>query len=112
MIFMNFARYVETELVTVSIMEEDVVLVVDNSFDDQLSLSVGIIYKSFIKLSNLFLYIYIYIILFEYSTITGHKIRPTHVSAKKNVRIMKIRYARSKRKQEVSLVNIADFKSV
>ena len=38
---MKFARYAVTELATVSIMEEDVVLVVDNSFGDQLSLSVG-----------------------------------------------------------------------
>ena len=48
---MKFARYAATELVTVSIMEEDVVLAVDNSFDDQLSLSVGIIYKCVLKLT-------------------------------------------------------------
>ena len=48
---MKFARYVETELATVSIMEEDVVLVVDNSFDDQLSLLVGTVCIVDIKLS-------------------------------------------------------------
>ena len=51
-------------------------------------------------------------ILFEYSTITGHQIIPIPVYAKKNVPIMKIHSAQSKKKQEVSLVNIADFKSV
>ena len=44
--------------------------------------------------------------------ITGHQSIPIPVYAKKNVPIMKIRSAQSKKKQEVSLVNIADFKSV
>ena len=57
---MKFARYVETELATVSIMEEDVVLVVDNSFDDRLSLSVGIVCLDDIKISYYFLYLYTY----------------------------------------------------
>ena len=114
MIFMNFARYVETELVTVSIMEEDVVLAVDNSFDDQSSLSVGIIYICVIKPTYSFNRIFLHTtrILFEYSMITGHQSIPIPVYAKKNVPIMKIHSAQSKKKQEVSLVNIADFKSV
>ena len=48
---MKFARYAETELATVSTMVEDVVLVVDNSFDDQWSLSVGIVCMVDIKQS-------------------------------------------------------------
>ena len=48
---MKFARYAVIELAIVSTMEEDVVLAVDNSFDDQLSLSVGIIYKCVLKLT-------------------------------------------------------------
>ena len=112
---MKFARYAVTELATVSIMEEDVVLVVDNSFDDQLSLSVGIVCLDNIKISYYF-YCHIFIftkpILLEYSKITGHQIKLIHASAKKNVPIMKIRSAQSKKKQEVYLVNIVGFKNV
>ena len=61
---MKFARYVETELATVSIMEEDVVLVVDNSFDDRLSLSVGIVCLDDIRISYYFLAISIAISLY------------------------------------------------
>ena len=110
---MKFARYVETELATVSIMEEDVVLVVDNSFDDRLSLSVGIVCLDNIKISYyFFIFILTKLILLKYSTITGHQIKLIHASAKKNVPIIKIRSAQSKKKQEVYLVNIVDFKNV
>ena len=74
---MKFARYVETELATVSIMEEDVVLVVDNSFDDRLSLSVGTVCLDNIMISYYFLAIAIPVYLLNLYYLNIQKLQVT-----------------------------------